>query len=93
MKYFIFCLIAKTNFTSVYILAHLGFFIHFFYESPNNLPLWDFIKTHRGASHNQKFDMKTMIFLKMYYAKTAYKNFSYPTIPVKANQIFVRLSL
>jgi hypothetical protein len=35
------------------ILAHLGFFIHFFSDIPNSLPLWDLIKTHRGTSNNK----------------------------------------
>jgi hypothetical protein len=61
IKYFIYFWIAKKNFTSGYILAHLGFFIHLFYDSPNNLPLWYRMKTHRGISKNRKFDMKTMI--------------------------------
>jgi hypothetical protein len=31
------------------IFAHLDFFVHFFCDSPKNLPLWDLIKTHRGT--------------------------------------------
>jgi hypothetical protein len=47
------------------MLAHLGFFVHFFCESKNNLQLWDLIKTHCRTFYNKKFDMKTMIFKKM----------------------------
>jgi hypothetical protein len=47
------------------MLANLGFFVHFFFESPNNLQLWDLIKTHRRTLNNKKFDMETMIFKKM----------------------------
>jgi hypothetical protein len=38
-----------------------AFFYSFFYDSPNNLPRWDLIKTHRGTSNNRKFDMQTII--------------------------------
>jgi hypothetical protein len=37
----------------------------------------------------QKFAMKTAIFLKMVKVKKVYNNFSFPTLPIKAEQIFV----
>jgi hypothetical protein len=71
-------------------LGALGFFIHFFYDSPNNLLVWDLKKTPRRTSNNEKFDMKTMVFQKNVLSK---KNEENLIIPIKAYQIFVALSL